>query len=197
MIRPYKLLVVDVMDTLIHDPWREALQAASGLPIARLNQCDFTAWRQFEQALVDEAAYWRDLERQGVRVEVARFHTVRRLGYRWLPGAKDWLHSLQAAGSVIVLVTNYPVWLEEVRATLLADSEVSVYASYQIGARKPAPAFFAPLLADYHATMSDLLLVDDDPINVETVIQAGGQGIVHRTIAATSAALQGARVLAT
>lgn len=191
-----KLVALDVMDTLVHDPWSEALEAATGLTIAAIKQReDMGAWQDLERSAVDEDTYWEALARQGIRADRAAFHRVRRQGYRWLPGAQPLLRDLLASGHQVALATNYPAWIEELYQDLFAEHGIPLYASYKLGVRKPSPDFFASMLQAHQATFADLALVDDNPANVAAVAEAGGHGILHTDSLTTRAALQEIGVL--
>jgi HAD superfamily hydrolase (TIGR01509 family) len=191
-----KLVALDIMDTLIYDPWSEALEAATGVTIADIKQReDMSVWQNLERSAIDEAAYWQALERQGIPADPAAFHRVRRQGYYWLPGAQQLLCDLVAGDHHVALATNYPVWIEELYQDLFAEYDIPLYASYKLGVRKPSPDFFASMLRAHGATFADLALVDDNPANVASVAQAGGHGILHTNSARTRTTLQELGVL--
>ncbi|MEK7153617.1 MAG: hypothetical protein AAB834_06715, partial [Patescibacteria group bacterium] len=104
------------MDTLIHDPWREALEAATGLPHHEIGRRqDVRLWEGLEMSMIDESAYWQGLLEHGVKADPRKFHLARLQGYHWLPGAKELLQDLVAANHTVVLASNYPVWIEDLK----------------------------------------------------------------------------------
>jgi HAD superfamily hydrolase (TIGR01509 family) len=81
-----------------------------------------------------------------------------------------------------VIASNYPDWIHEVVAPL--DGVIAtVYASYDLGARKPDPAFFERLLAAESVPPEQVLLVDDRDRNVEAA-RSLGMRATHFTHAA-------------
>lgn len=163
----------DLMDTVVVDPYREALEVATGLGIAELRtRRDVSAYPAFECARIDEAAYWRSYVDAGVDVDVAAFHATRRERCCFLPGMAELLDDL--AGHVVrVVASNYPRWIDELTDGLLAGRFEEVVASHHLGVRKPEPAFFAGLLDRVGLPPGDVAFVDDRDANVIAARAAG------------------------
>jgi HAD superfamily hydrolase (TIGR01509 family) len=163
----------DLMDTVLTDPFREALEAATGLELDELfARRDPSVYPAFERGEVDEATYWAHYRRAGVEVDPDRFHRVRRAGIAWIPGMPQLLDDLE--GRVLrVTASNYPRWVEELAAEHLAGRFDRVLASCHLGARKPEPAFYRRLLAALDLPASAVLFVDDRQINVDAARGAG------------------------
>lgn len=162
------------MDTVLRDPFRDALTAATGRPAEEvLAGRDPTAWLRFERGELTEAQYFDAYASLGLDVEV--FQRVRRAGYAFLPGMRQLLRGL--AGVVVrAAATNYPVWVDELASGLLAGCFDVVVSSHRLGVRKPDPRFFERLCADVEASPGDVLLVDDRRENVDGARAAGLQG---------------------
>lgn len=156
----------DLMDTVVRDPYREALAAATGLPVEELfARRDTSAYPALERGELAEADYWAAHRAAGIDVDVDAFHATRRAGYRWLPGMRELLTDL--AGQVrLVVASNYPVWIEEVAHTFIAGVFDDVHASCHLGVRKPDEAFFARLLGRLDAAPEEVAFVDDREVNV-------------------------------
>lgn len=196
MSEPRKLIAFDVMDTLLYDPWREALRAATGLPAEEVvHRRDPSIWTRLEQGQISEDTYWDHLRELKLPVDPQLFHQVRRAGYSWLPGMQDLLRQLIARGHQVVLATNYPVWYKELQAGLLAEVPAPVYASCSIGACKPDAAYFEHILADRNMAYDSLVLIDDTPVNATAVSKFGGTGIVHVNATETKSQLTKLRYL--
>ncbi|MFP4635363.1 MAG: HAD-IA family hydrolase [Nitriliruptoraceae bacterium] len=183
-------IAFDVMDTLLSDPFRAALHAATGLSLEQLSaRRDPTVHPAFERGELDEEAYWRAFDAAGVVADRGAFHQARRDGTRWLPGMRELLDELD--GRVLrVAATNYPVWIEELAAGPLAGRLELLVASCHLGVRKPDPAFYRGLLAQLELPPQRVLFVDDRPPNVAAARELGL--LAHRfTDAATLRALLG------
>jgi len=153
------------MGTLLFDPYLAALEAATGLEAVAAHQLrDLTAWPEFECGMIDEAEFIRRFFRTGEEgrpLDVLAFHTARREGYRFLPGMRALLDAVHGRLDRYV-ASNYPVWIEELRATFGLDSCCEgVWASYHLGVRKPDSAFYQGLLQRIGHPPAACLFVDD------------------------------------
>lgn len=160
-----RALCLDLMGTLLSDPYIEALEAATGLDAAVAGRFkDPTSWPEFECGLIEEAEFVRRFFRNGEEgrlLDVPAFHTARREGYRFLPGMRALLDALDGRLDRYV-ASNYPVWIEELRATFDLDSCCEgVWASHHLGVRKPDPAFYQRLLQRINHPPAACLFVDD------------------------------------
>src|SRR6056297_2574089 len=108
-----RAIAFDVMDTLLYDPYREALEAAlGGQPLAELRaRRDPDLYPAFERGELTEDQYWAGHAAVGLDLDREAFHRVRRAGLYWLPGMRELIVAL--TGHVrLVTASNYPVWIE-------------------------------------------------------------------------------------
>lgn len=171
-----RIVLLDLMDTLVVDPYRAAVRAATGLELdeARPHR-DPGAWPAFEVGALDEAAFFARFWGDGVdwSVDVAAFHRARRAGYRWVPGAREILDGLEGRVERHV-ASNYPVWIEELRARFRLDHRTEgVWSSHRLGVRKPEPAFFHRVLDGVGAEPGETLFVDDRAANCDAARAVG------------------------
>ena len=168
-----RAVAFDVMDTLLTDPFRAALEAATGLSLQQLmTRRDPEVYPAFERGEISESAYWHHHAALGVEVDPAAFHAVRRTGTRWLPGMEHLLDELE--GVVLrVGASNYPVWIEELIEGPLAGRLDRVLASCHLGARKPDQAFYDRLLARLGLPAAEVAFVDDREVNVVAAREVG------------------------
>jgi HAD superfamily hydrolase (TIGR01509 family) len=163
----------DVMDTVVHDPFREAIEAATGLPASRFfARRDPGLYPSLECAEIDEPTYWQRIRDAGIDVDPAAFHRVRIEGTRWIEGMPELLDDLQGV-VVRATATNYPVWIDALAARLLRGRFEHVVASCHLGVRKPDPGFFTGLLARLGCAPDEVLFVDDREGNVEAARDVG------------------------
>lgn len=169
-----RAVAFDLMDTVLRDPFREALTAATGLPIEELfARRDPAVYPAFERGELDEAAYWDHYDRAGIEADPEMFHRTRRAGLAWLPGMGELLDDLD--GRVLrAAASNYPVWIDELTVSHLAGRIDRVVASHHLGVRKPDPAFYVGLLDVLALDPGEVLFVDD---RAENVAAAARQGI--------------------
>jgi HAD superfamily hydrolase (TIGR01509 family) len=172
-----RALCLDLMGTLIYDPYLEALETATGLDIETAHRFrDPTSWPDFECGRIDEAEFVRRFFRngeEGRHLDLAAFHRVRRDGYRFLPGMSALLDALEGRLDRFV-ASNYPVWIEEMRARFELDRRCEgVWASCHLGVRKPDPAFYRLLLERIGHPAEACLFVDDRAVNCAAAQGAG------------------------
>ncbi|MFO8075107.1 MAG: HAD family hydrolase [Actinomycetota bacterium] len=164
----------DLMGTVLADPYREALGAATGLGLERLvRRRDPSAWPAFERGAIDEETFAERFFLDGTRLDLATFHRVRRAGYRYLPGMRALLDEL-ADAATLHIASNYPAWIDELRLRFDFDARfTAVWASCHLGVRKPDRAFYEALLARSGVPPGDGLFVDDREVNCVAAEQAG------------------------
>lgn len=169
-----EVVAFDLMDTLLRDPFREAIEAGFGVPLRELAVAGLPrVWPQFEAGLLSEADYWQAYRDAGHDVDPAAFHAARRGGYAWIDGMRELVVDLAAAGTRLVIASNYPAWIQEVHREWLGDHFERVVASHAVGARKPQRDFYAALLAEVAVPARAVVLVDDRPANVDAAREHG------------------------
>ncbi|AUX41885.1 haloacid dehalogenase [Sorangium cellulosum] len=167
----------DLMDTVLYDPYREALAAATRARAAELAKYrDPTCWPDFEIGAIDEAEFARRFFREGaegVSFDIGAFHRVRREGYRFLPGMREILEALSGRALRFV-ASNYPVWVEELRATFALDGLFEgIYSSHHLRVRKPAREFFDRLVSRIGVDAGGCLFIDDRAENCDAAAAVG------------------------
>jgi len=192
-----RAIAFDVMDTLLYDPYREALEAAlGGRPLAELRaRRDPDLYPAFERGELTEDQYWAGHRAVGLDLDREAFHRVRRAGLYWLPGMRELVVAL--TGHVrLVTASNYPVWIEELALGPLAGHLDEVLASHHLGARKPDPDFYLRLLDRLDVAAAEVAFIDDREENVAAAAELGFPA--HRFIdaAGTRAWLTGLGVVA-
>lgn len=168
-----RAVAFDLMDTVVRDPYREALSAATDTSLRTMfEHRDPDLYPSLERGEIDEDVYWDHHRALGIEVDPDRFHRVRRAGTTWLPGMAELLDDLD--GAVLrVTASNYPVWVEELAAEVLGDRFDRVLASCHLGARKPDPRFYERLLDELGLDAGQVAFVDDREVNVEAAKAAG------------------------
>lgn len=168
-----RVVAFDLMDTVVRDPFREALRAATGLPLEELfARRPPHVYPAFERDELEEAAYWAMYDDLGVEVDPAEFHRVRLEGTTFIDGMAELLDQL--AGRVVrATASNYPRWIDDLADTLLAGRFDEIVASCHLGARKPDTEFYERLLERVAHGPDEVLFIDDRAVNVEAAREVG------------------------
>lgn len=183
---------LDLMDTLIRDPWRDAVERVIGMGVEESRPLrDRECWADFEHGHIDEDEWGRRffLPESGYTLDLARLKKEFSLGYWFVPGMEELALRLSRRVPVHVM-SNYPPWYDEVRERFVLDRFVSGHhPSYVVGARKPAADYFERVLARIGIAPHELLFVDDVADNV-----AGARAVGCQALLFCSAADLAARV---
>jgi HAD superfamily hydrolase (TIGR01509 family) len=193
-------LCLDLMDTILADPYAAALRAGTGLELGEIAALrDPGAWPRFEVAELDEqafaAGFFAAHAREDHRFDLDAFHRVRRAGTAFLPGMEAVLDDTRGRIERYV-ASNYPVWIVELVERFGLDERVDgVWASHHLGVRKPAAAFYERLLERIGHTAQTCLFVDDRAVNCTAAEAAGMRAHLFTGAADLRARLVTERVL--
>lgn len=178
---PIEVVAFDVMDTLLHDPYREALEAATGLSLWELfARKPPNLYPDFECSRIGEDEYWQAYRDAGIEVDVETFHRVRRAGYAWLEGMRPLVAEV-AARVTVIGATNYPPWITELQDDLAGAGCASVVASCRVGVRKPAAGFYERVATEADVPCDCVAFVDDREQNVEGARRVGMSAVRFET----------------
>ncbi len=168
-----RAVAFDLMDTVLHDPFREALEAATELSLTELfARREPGVYPAFERGELGEDDYWAHYAEAGITADPVAFHRVRRAGIRWLPGMQALLDDLD--GLVVrATASNYPIWVEQLAEDHLAGRFEHIIASCHLGARKPDAPFYERLLDALRVEPAEVLFVDDREENVRAAQALG------------------------
>jgi FMN hydrolase / 5-amino-6-(5-phospho-D-ribitylamino)uracil phosphatase len=177
MARMLDALCLDLMGTVVYDPYLEALEAATGMDISTAHAVkDPSSWPQFELGAIDEDEFVRRFFADadaGHRFDIEAFHRVRRTGYRFLEGMDKLLRDLDGRVARYI-ASNYPVWIDELHRQFSFDEHFEgVFVSCRMGVRKPDPAFYSKMLAQIDVPADHCLFVDDRRVNCEAAAAVG------------------------
>lgn len=173
------ILLLDVMDTLVHDPFFVEVLAHLNLTLEELFAVkDKEAWLAFERDEITEAQYaerfWKD--RSPVDIEAVKAAMVD--GYRLIDGIEPLLGELKEQGVPMYALSNYPHWWTLIEDKLKLSRFIEWrFVSCQTGVRKPDPeAYLGPARA-LDVPPSACLFVDDRGHNCKAALEQGMQAI--------------------
>jgi FMN phosphatase YigB (HAD superfamily) len=157
------ILLLDVMDTLVYDPFHAEVPAFFGTTLPELLAMkDPQAWQRFETGEYDEATFAANYFADGRPLDVAGFKAALAGAYRLLPGIEELLGELRDAGVAMHALSNYPPWYSLIEERLGLSRWVPwTYVSCRTGVRKPdAEAYLGPA-RDLGVSPGECLFVDD------------------------------------
>lgn len=177
-----KLVMFDVMDTLVVDPFFKGMHATV-FGCASLEELfrdkDPSAFLDFESGSISESecAERYFLDRRPVDGERVRAHL--RESYAWIEGMRELCDDLRRLGVPMALCSNYPRPYAELVEEVLALSRYAEWAAVSgiTGHRKPAAAAYEAALAAVGRAAADVVFVDDAQANVDGARAVGMEAI--------------------
>lgn len=191
------LLLFDVMDTLVWDPFR-LLPAHFQLSFPELMQQKHpTAWARFERGELDHAGFCREFFEDGRTVDEDALRQLLCENYRYLPGIPELLLELNQAGHELHALSNYPEWYTWIEAKLgLSEYLRWSFVSCLTGLRKPDPRAYEQAARTLSVQkVSELWFIDDRDENVEAARQVGLSALRFEDASQLRAALHSAGLL--
>lgn len=169
------VLLLDVMDTLVHEPFHAELPRLFGLTpdelVARLHP---TSWIEFEEGRIDEAEFLARWFRDGRAVDRDAVHACLRASYRWMDGMEALLDELRARDVAMHALSNYSVWYRLIEDELRLSRYLAwSFVSCEMGVRKPDPRAFEIALADLRVAPERCVFVDDRRTNLDAAARLG------------------------
>jgi FMN hydrolase / 5-amino-6-(5-phospho-D-ribitylamino)uracil phosphatase len=172
---PPSVLLLDVMDTLVRDPFYVDVPAFFGMSLAELlAQKDPHAWPRFERGEIDEAAMLATFfaDRRTFDHDAFRAHV--KAGYAFVPGVEAILEELASRGVPMFALSNYPTWSEWIDERLGLDRFVEWrFVSWRTGVRKPDPEAYRGPARQLGVTLAECLFVDDRDANCRAARELG------------------------
>lgn len=174
-----KVVLWDVMDTLVVDPFSKVMPDFFGLTLDGLIAAKHpTAWVRFERAELDEKSFLATFFKDGRSFDHDAFKARVRDAYAWVPGMQDVLRSLAEQGLGMHTLSNYPSWYTWIEERLGLSRYLSwSFVSCHTGVRKPDRAAYENALARLECAPADCVFIDDRAQNCEAARAVGMQAI--------------------
>jgi len=172
------VFLFDVMDTLIVDPFWEAVPTFFGMSMEDLlKQKHPSTWLEFEMGKISEEEVFERflLTRQIDQEEAKSFKQLLYDTYKWVHGMDSLLREIHEKGYQIHALSNYPVWYEiiEKRHKLSQYGLNWTFVSCKSGIRKPDPQSYLEACAKLHKRPHECVFIDDNITNVEAASRVG------------------------
>ena len=174
------VLLINVMDTLVYNPFNREIPEFFGLTTAELlAQKNPTAWCRFETGEIDEAEYLRTYFADGREFDHAAFLDVVSRAYRWIDGAQELLDRLHQDGYEIHTLSNYPVWYRTIESKLQLSRFLNwTFVSCLTGIRKPASEAYLGAAHGLGRAVDACLFINDSVVNCQAC-EAVGIPAIH------------------
>lgn len=171
-----RVLLLDVMGTLVHDPFYVEVPAFFGMSLDELVAAkDPLAWPRFECSSIGEAELFTRFFRDGRAVDGEGLKAAMASAYALLPGIEALLGELFAAGVEMHALSNYPCWYALIEERLALSRFLSwTFVSCKTGLRKPSPSAYRHAIHALGVAPADALFVDDRESNC---VAARAEGI--------------------
>ena len=188
---PEPVLLLDVMDTLVYDPYRE-MAAFFGMPARELYaSANAEAWYRFERGEIDQQTFLECFLPNGPAFDHAAFLALFRRGYRWLDGMEELLARLQERGVEMHCMSNYPRWFEVIEECLgLSRYLPWTFVSCKTGLRKPDSEAYLGAARHLGRPPEDFLFIDNKEHNCEAARAVGMDAVYFVDAAQLSTELQ-------
>ncbi len=185
-----KVILLDVMDTLVEEPFRSLLNR---LLLSRERREQFFHWKdrqalhEFERGEIAEQEYIRrfylaDTPKEILR-QLPRPSRIKKelfSNLRYLPGMKPLLVGLQSDPYIhIGIASNYSEWYQIILKALPEIGDCNyLFFSCEMGIRKPEIGYYRVILSALRKKLprlagKDILFVDDRAANLEPAEKLG------------------------
>ncbi|XP_019104422.1 flavin mononucleotide hydrolase 1, chloroplatic [Beta vulgaris subsp. vulgaris] len=177
--RKLPILLFDVMDTIVRDPFYQDIPAFFGMSMKELMECKHpTAWSEFEKGLINEDELATKFFKDGRHLDLGGLKSCVKSGYSYLDGIEELLHGLKLNNYEMHAFTNYPVWYQMIEDKLKLSTYLSwTFCSCTIGKQKPDLGFYREVLRYLQVDPGSCIFIDDRAKNVEGAISAGMVGL--------------------
>jgi HAD superfamily hydrolase (TIGR01509 family) len=176
-----RILLLDVMGTLVRDPFYEEMPRFFGVDMRTLLRLKHpTAWLELERGEIDDAVLATRFFADGRTIDVEALKQAMHAAYAFNPGIEPLLVELRARGVEMHVLSNYPTWYRLVEDRLGLSRYVPwTFVSCKIGVRKPDDAAYAAVTRTLGVAPGACTLVDDRPENCTAARRFGMDAHVY------------------
>ncbi len=187
-----EVLLLDVMGTLVRDPFHEEIPAFFGMSLRELLEVKHpSAWVRFEHGELTEDELVASFFADGRAFDGRAFVDMLRDAYRWIEGIEPLLAELSSRRVPMHTLSNYPCWYRLIEERLgLSRYAAWSFVSCETGVRKPDPEAYLFASRALGVTPSRRLYVDDRAVNCDAARAVGMDAIVFTDARALRDALR-------
>ena len=171
-----KILLLDVMGTLVTEPYMEVLPKFFGMSLKEVfSRRDLHSWPAFERNEISEEDYFREsFKNINPDLDGKKLKQMMYDYYQIIDGIEPLLKELQERSIPMYALSNYPTWYEMIEEKLKLSRYLEwKFVSCQTGVRKPDPRSYTGPAETLGVSTSDCIFVDDRKINCEAARETG------------------------
>ncbi len=175
------VLLLDVMSTLVTEPFLEAMPRFFGMTLDEFRAArEPGPWIEFEHGRISEAEYAAHYFKDGRSLDLTAFKAMLFDAYEWMDGAETFLSELRAAGYPMYALSNYSEWYriieDKLRLSRFLDWD---FVSCKTGHRKPEAAAYRAAIERLGLPPENFIFVDDRQVNVDGARAVGMRAILR------------------
>ncbi|WVZ52077.1 hypothetical protein U9M48_003170 [Paspalum notatum var. saurae] len=181
--RKFPVLLFDVMDTLVRDPFYNHIPAFFQMSMNELLESKHpTAWSEFEKGLIDENELAKKFFKDGRSIDLEGLKECMVRAYEYVDGVEDILCTLKKNNYEMHAFTNYPVWYQLIEDKLKLSKYLSwTFCSCRTGIRKPSPEFYLHAVDHLDVDPASCIFIDDRMVNIEAALSVGMVGLQFKS----------------
>ena len=174
-----KILLLDVMSTLVYDPFFVELPKAFGMSLQQVMQDKSpTAWEEFEKNEITEQQFFSRFFGPERPVDGQKMKNCMQENYRYLEGIVPLLQELKRRDIPMYALSNYPHWYKMIEQKLSLSSYLEwKFVSWDTGFRKPDPRAYLHPVEVLGVSPGDCIFVDDMEKNCQAALAVGMSAI--------------------
>ncbi|CAL5192775.1 unnamed protein product [Lathyrus oleraceus] len=182
--RKLPILLFDIMDTIVRDPFYKDIPSFFGMSFNELIDSKHpAAWIQFEKGLIDEVELARIFFKDGRDFDLEGLKVCMRNGYSYIEGIDQLLLALKKNNFEMHAFTNYPIWYQLIEDKLKLSKYLSwTFCSCTYGKRKPDAEFYMEVVRHLEVDPSYCIFIDDRQKNVEAAAEVGIKGVHFKNV---------------
>jgi HAD superfamily hydrolase (TIGR01509 family) len=186
------VLLLDVMGTLVRDPFHEEIPAFFGMSLRELLAVKHpSTWVRFEHGELTEDEVIASFFADGRAFDGRAFGDMLRAAYRFIDGVEPLLMELAGREVPMHALSNYPCWYRLIEERLALSRYVAwSFVSCETGLRKPDPEAYLGASRALGVAPERCLFVDDRAQNCDAARAVGMDAIVFTDAGALRDALR-------
>uniref|UniRef100_A0A0E0MEU9 Uncharacterized protein n=1 Tax=Oryza punctata TaxID=4537 RepID=A0A0E0MEU9_ORYPU len=174
--RKLPVLLFDVMDTVVRDPFYHHIPAFFQMSMKELLESKHpTAWSEFEMGLIDENELAKKFFNDGRSFDLEGLKACMMKAYEYIDGVEGILYSLKQNNYEVHAFTNYPVPVSRGEVKALKVFVLDILFMYR--KRKPSPDFYLHAVDHLNVDPASCIFIDDRMTNIEAALSVGMVGL--------------------